>query len=157
MKISWIGTLKSRSVPTPRTINLPQRAIADRDESQYREACAHIYPWARTSNYAWAMCAVALGLGLRFYYVREMLASLALFSLLFLSLSLVVLGAFLVGNAAKRAAIWAGPASRVVIALFQQQGRGGPELARVAVVVDGRRLSDQRREVRTQMQIERQP
>lgn len=123
MKISWIGTLKSTSVPAPRTINLPQRAIADRDEPPSRESCAQIYPWARTSNYAWAMGAVALGLGLRFYDVREMLASLALFSLLFFSLGLVVLGVFFVCYAGNRAATWAGLASRAVIALFQQQGR----------------------------------
>src|SRR5580658_8185281 len=97
MKISWMGITGSRSVPAPRVIALPQRAIAGHDETSSREACAQIYPWARTRNYAWAMAAVAMGLGFRFYYVREMLASLVLFSLLFFSLSLAVLGVLSLG------------------------------------------------------------
>jgi hypothetical protein len=147
MKISWMGITGSRSVPAPRIIILPLRATEGHDETSSHEACAQIYPWARTRNYAWAIAAVAMGLGLHFYYMREMLASLVLFSLLFFSLSLVVLGVLLVGYTGVQVATWAGSASRVVIALFQQQRCEGSELARVAVVLDGRRLSDQRREV----------
>jgi hypothetical protein len=125
MKSLSMETRGSRSVPAPRTINLPERDILDLDETPGAEACAQTYSWARTSIYGWAMGVLAVGLGLHFYYVREMLASLALFSLLFFSLGLVVLSVFFVCYAGNRAAIWAGPASRVVIALFQWQDRGG--------------------------------
>lgn len=93
--------------------------------------------WARTSNYLWAMGAVAMGLGLHFYYFREMLASLALFSMLFFSMTAVVLGVFAVWYVGNQTATWAGPASRAVTAFFQQQGRGGIELSPVPVVEDG--------------------
>ena len=59
-------------------------------------------------------------LRLEFYYVREMLASLVLFSVIFFSLSLVVLSAFLVWYAGNQVAIWANPASRAVVTLFQR-------------------------------------
>lgn len=90
-----------------------------------------------------------MGLGLHFYYMRELLASLALFSLLFFSLSVVALSVFCVCYAGHRAAIWAGPASRAVTALFLQQDLGGTELVRVPVVEDPRRVRDQRSEVQT--------
>jgi hypothetical protein len=131
MKTLSMGTLRSRSAPAPRVITLPERAFAHDDEAPGGEACAQTYFWARTSNYLWAMGAVAVGLGLHSYYVREMLASLALFGLFFFSTTLVVLSVFVVCYAGNQAALWAGPASRVVIALFQRQDHCGAELARV--------------------------
>ena len=92
MKTLSMGTRRSSSAPVPGTINFPQRAILELEEPPRDEACARTYFWARKSNYLWAMGAVAIaGLGLHFYYVREMLASLALFSLLFFSVAAVVL------------------------------------------------------------------
>jgi hypothetical protein len=64
------------------------------------------------SNYAWATGAMSVGLGLHFYYVRELVASMVLFSVMFFSLSLVVLSVFFVWYAGKQVAAWARPASR---------------------------------------------
>jgi hypothetical protein len=64
------------------------------------------------SKCAWATGVMIMGLGLRFYYVRELLASMILFSLMFFSLSLVVLTAFFVWYAARQVAMWARPGSR---------------------------------------------
>jgi hypothetical protein len=61
-----------------------------------------------------------VGLGLYSFYVRELLASLLLFSVAFFFLSLVVLGVFLVWCASEQVAIWTGPASRNVIALSRR-------------------------------------
>jgi hypothetical protein len=77
---------------------------------------------ALASDYAWAIALMAVGLGLRFYYVREVLAGLALFTLLFFSLSVMALAAFFGWHIANRAAICAGPPSRSVIAGFQRLG-----------------------------------
>jgi hypothetical protein len=157
MKILSMETRGSRSVPAPRTIKLPQRDITDPDEPRGAQACAQTRFWARTSNYLWAMGVVGMGLGLHFYYMREMLASLALFSLLFFALGLVALCVFFVCYAGNQAAMWAGPLSQVVIAFFQRQDRGGAELSPVLVVEDGRLLSGQESEAETQMQIGRKP
>ena len=109
----------------------------------------------RTSNYVWASGAAVAGLSLHSYYMRETLVSLALFSLLFLSVSLVVLSLFCICYAGHCAAVWVGPASRALIAPFMQQDLGGAELAHIPVVGAGRCLSGQWRKVRTRMQIER--
>ena len=53
-----------------------------------------------------------VGLGLYSYYVRELLASLALFNVAFVFLTSVALGALLVWCASELLAIWAMPASR---------------------------------------------
>jgi len=148
MKTERMGTQGSTSVPARAMINLPQRTIENPGELLRDGASARTCFRARTSNYVWAMGAVAMGLGLHFYYVREMLASLVLFCLLFFSLGLVVLSVFFVCYAGSQAAVWAGPASRAVMTLFMHHGPGGTELARVPVVEDGGRLPDQR-EVQT--------
>lgn len=154
MKIRSKEPLGTRSVPAPRTISLSERALADRDEPQDDGTRAHTGLWVRPGNYAWAMGVLAMGLSLRFYYMREMLVSLALFSLLFFLLSLVVLSVLCFCYAGQRAAIWAGLASRAAIALMQQDL--GTKFARVLVADEGRNLSSQRREVRTRIQTERQ-
>jgi hypothetical protein len=152
MKTRSIETVESRSVPAFRVITLPERDLAHREQTPGGEACAQTCVWARTSNYLWTMGVVAVGLGLHFYYVREMLASLALFSLFFFSLTLVVLSVFFVCYAGNQAGLWAGPASRAIMALFQRQDHGGAELARVPIVEEQRPLSDQRIEAQTQFE-----
>ena len=67
---------------------------------------------ARASNYAWVAAATIMAIGLRFYYVRELLVQFALFSFGFLLLSLAVLSLFFVGYASDHAATWTGTASR---------------------------------------------
>jgi hypothetical protein len=146
MKIRSITPAGSRSGPAPRIIALPERALAQEGEPR-DGVSAQARFWARTSNYTWVMGVVAVGLGLQFYYMREMLASLALFSLVFFTLSLVALSVFSICYAGNQAAIWAGPASRAVIAIFQHQDRGGTELVRVPVVEEERRLPDHRSEI----------
>jgi hypothetical protein len=64
------------------------------------------------SIYAWASGVAIVGLSLHFYYVRELVVSMALFSVAFFSLTLAVLGAFLISYAGKQVAVWARPASR---------------------------------------------
>jgi uncharacterized membrane protein len=69
------------------------------------------------------MCGVSvviMGFSLYSYYVRELLASLALFSVAFFLLGLVVLGVFLVWCASVQVAIWTRPASRNMIALSRR-------------------------------------
>jgi hypothetical protein len=75
---------------------------------------------ALASNYGWAIALMAAGLGLRFYCVRELLAELALFSLLFFSLTVVALTAFFGWHIANRAAICAGRPSQSIIVGFQR-------------------------------------
>lgn len=64
------------------------------------------------SIYAWAAGLTIVGLSLHFYYVRELVVSMALFSVAFFSLTLAFLGAFLVSYAGKQVAVWARPAAR---------------------------------------------
>jgi hypothetical protein len=61
-----------------------------------------------------------VGLGLYSYYTRELLASLALFSVAFFFLGLVVLGVFLVVYASAQVAIWTRLASRNTITLSRR-------------------------------------
>jgi hypothetical protein len=61
-----------------------------------------------------------LGLDLYSYYVRELLVSLALFSVVFLLLALVVLAAILLWWASEQVASKTGPASRRVIAFSRR-------------------------------------
>jgi hypothetical protein len=69
------------------------------------------------------MCGVGVvivGLGLYSYYVRELLASLFLFSVGFIFLGVVVLGLFLIWSASVQVAIWTRPASRNIMALSRR-------------------------------------
>ena len=56
-----------------------------------------------------------MGLGLHFYYVREIVASMILFSVVFFSACLVVLSGFFVWYAGRQIAMWGRPASRNTI------------------------------------------
>lgn len=69
----------------------------------------------REARIRYFMCGLAVtivGLGMYSYYVRELLASLALFSMGFVFLALIGLGVFFVWWASAQVGIWAGPASR---------------------------------------------
>ena len=61
-----------------------------------------------------------LGLGSSSYYIRELLVSLALFSMAFLFLALTVLAAMLLWWASEQLAGWSGPASRKVLAFSRR-------------------------------------
>ena len=61
-----------------------------------------------------------VGLGLYSYYVRELLASLALFTVGFFFLGLVALTVFLLWCASVQVAIWTPPASRNMIAFSRR-------------------------------------
>jgi hypothetical protein len=77
----------------------------------------------RETRIRYFMCGLAVaivGLGMYSYYVRELLASLALFSLGFVFLTLFGLGAFLVWWASVQLRIWAGPASRNMMAFSRR-------------------------------------
>jgi hypothetical protein len=61
-----------------------------------------------------------LGFGFSSYYLRELLVSLALFSVAFLFLALIVLAAILLWWASEQLAGWSGPASRRVVTLSRR-------------------------------------
>jgi hypothetical protein len=71
-------------------------------------------------DYTCGLIVTIVGLGLYSYYVRELLAALTIFSVAFFFLALVGLGALLVWSASVQVAIWAGPASRNVIAFSRR-------------------------------------
>jgi len=68
-------------------------------------------------EYTCGLGVMIVGLGLYSYYVRELLASLLLFSLVFFSLGLVVLSVLIAWCASKQVALWSRPASRTAIAM----------------------------------------
>jgi hypothetical protein len=145
MKIRPTETLGSRRVPGPWVLTLPERSVADDDRPAGGAACAQNSFWARPSNYLWATGAVAAGLGLHFYYyyMRDTLVSLALFSVLFFSLSLAVLERLpACATQASRPRSGLGPASRAVVALiWAARPRRKQNLLPVPVVEDGFGLS----------------
>ena len=71
-------------------------------------------------EYTCGLSVVIVGLGLYSYYVRELLASLTLFTGAFFLLGLVVMGVFLIWCASKQVAIWTRPVSRNMIALSRR-------------------------------------
>jgi uncharacterized membrane protein len=71
-------------------------------------------------EYTCGLSAVIVGLGLYSYYVRELLASLALFTGAFFLLGLVAVGMFLLWCAGVQVAIWTRPTSRNMIALSRR-------------------------------------
>jgi hypothetical protein len=69
------------------------------------------------------MCGLGVlivGLGLYSYYVRELLASLVLFTAAFFFLALAALGVFLIWCASVQVAIWTPSASRNMIAFSRR-------------------------------------
>ena len=71
-------------------------------------------------EYKLGFSAVVVGLGLFSYYVRELLASLFIFSVAFFFLGLIAALLFLISYASEKLAIWTPPASRSVIALSRR-------------------------------------
>lgn len=71
----------------------------------------------RIRNYTCGLAVTIMGFGLYSYYVRELLASLLLFSALFIAVGLIVLGAALAWYAGKQVALWSRLVSRNTIAL----------------------------------------
>lgn len=71
----------------------------------------------KTSDCAWGMAVMILGLGLHFYTASEYLASLMLSSFVIFLLGLVLLSVLFAWYAGKRVAVWARAASRNVTAL----------------------------------------
>lgn len=69
---------------------------------------------------ACGLAVTTLGFGFSSYYLRELLVSLALFSVAFLFLALTVLAAILLWWASEQLAGWSAPASRKVIALSRR-------------------------------------
>jgi hypothetical protein len=74
----------------------------------------------KVRDYTCGLAVTIVGLGLYSYRVRELMASLILFSVAFFFLALVVLGAILVWCASKQVAIWTPPLSRKVIAFSRR-------------------------------------
>jgi hypothetical protein len=74
----------------------------------------------KAAQYTCGISAAIVGLGLYSYYVRELLASLLLFSAAFLCLGLVVGGMIFIWSASEQLAIWTVPASRNVIAFSRR-------------------------------------
>lgn len=63
-----------------------------------------------------------VGFGLYSYYVRELLASLFLFSALFLAVGLIVLGAVLAWYASEQVALWSGLVSQTQSPCLWREG-----------------------------------
>jgi hypothetical protein len=74
----------------------------------------------KAAEYACGISIAIVALGLYSYYVRELLASLALFTAGFFCLGLLVFGAFLLWYASVQVATWTGPASRDVVAFSRR-------------------------------------
>jgi len=74
----------------------------------------------KAPDYMWAMSAMILGLSLYSFYLRDLLASLALFSVAFFFLVLALLAVSLVWCASVQVAIWTRSAPRNVIALSRR-------------------------------------
>jgi len=77
-------------------------------------------PDLKATNYVCGFGLMIAGLGLYSYYVRELLASLILFTAAFFFLGLAALAVFLLWCASVQVAIWTSPASRNVIALSRR-------------------------------------
>lgn len=71
-------------------------------------------------DYSCGLIVTIVGLGLYSYYVRELMAALTMFSVAFLLLALAGLGGLLAWSASVQMAIWAGPASRNMIAFSRR-------------------------------------
>jgi hypothetical protein len=63
----------------------------------------------------WIWIGLAATLALRFYYVREMIAALMIFSVLFAAVAIVALAVFLVDRLSQQIVIWAEAGVRPVV------------------------------------------
>jgi hypothetical protein len=76
----------------------------------------------KVRNYTYGLAAAIVGCGLYSYTVRELLASLVLFSAFFLAAGLIALGAVLAWYASKRVARWSRSVSRNAIVSISSEG-----------------------------------
>jgi hypothetical protein len=74
----------------------------------------------KTIEYTGGLSAIIVGIGLYSYYVRELLASLAIFTGICLVLGFAGLGVFLIWCVGESVAVWSRAASRNVIALSRR-------------------------------------
>jgi hypothetical protein len=74
----------------------------------------------KVMEYMCGFSALIVGLGFYSYYVRELLASLALFTGAFFLLGAAIAGAFLLWCAGVQAIVWFRPASRNMIAISRR-------------------------------------
>ena len=72
----------------------------------------------------WVWIGLAAVLTLRFYYVREMIAALMIFSVLFLAGAVVVLTVFLVDRASRQIVIWGEAGIAAVVHWFTGTAEG---------------------------------
>jgi hypothetical protein len=63
--------------------------------------------WSVIRRMKWIWIGLGAALAVRFYYVREMIAALILFSILFLAVAAVALIFFLLSRASERITTWA--------------------------------------------------
>ena len=63
----------------------------------------------------WIWIGLAAAFALRFYYVREMIAALVIFSVLFAAVAIVALAVFLVDRLSQQIVIWAEAGIRPVV------------------------------------------
>jgi hypothetical protein len=76
----------------------------------------------RIRNYTCGLLVTIVALGLYSYYVRELFASLFLFSALFLAVGSIVLGVVLAWYASKQVALWSRLILRNAIAVTSSEG-----------------------------------
>jgi hypothetical protein len=74
----------------------------------------------KVSEYRCGLIVALAALSLYSYHVRELLAALALFSVVFFPASLVLLGVFLTWCASEQVAIWIRPASNNMVAFSRR-------------------------------------
>ena len=98
------------SFPLPTALQI--RVVAKENEDSLHKI--------KVIEYTCGLSAVVVGLSLYSYSVRELLASLALFTGAFFLLGLAVVGVFLFGWAALQATLWTGPATRNMIAFSRR-------------------------------------
>lgn len=75
-------------------------------------------------DYTCGLAVTIVGLGLYSYYVRELVASLLLFSAVFWGMAFIVLGGVLAWYTSKQIAVWSSRMARGVVAL--PLGGGAP-------------------------------
>ena len=75
----------------------------------------------KATEYTCGLSVLIVGLGLYSYYVRELLASLVLFTLAFFFVGLAALGVFFIWCASVQVALWTPSASRNLIAYSRRR------------------------------------
>ena len=74
----------------------------------------------KATDYMCGLGALIVGFGLYSFHVRDLLASLVLFTIAFFFLGLATFGVFLIWCASEKVVIWTRPASRNMMALSRR-------------------------------------